>query len=196
MMVDKVLIFGHSFVHRLESFVNTNRSTGWFNLGLDGTDIQVEFYGLGGGTLRPGPKSIQRRKHLSVISSYQPSSMFLQICGNDINAYTDTDKLARDAVSFADFLLTGYDLRHVVLGQLLPRFSSGSWYNEKVCEVNNSIAKLLEGKPHITFWHHRGLWKNAHSLIGTDRVHLTDDEGMLIYAKSVRAAIGSFKRRK
>ena len=55
-MVHRVLIFGHSFVHRLDSFLYENRGLGWYNLGFDGTEIQVEFFGLGGGTLHPGLK--------------------------------------------------------------------------------------------------------------------------------------------
>jgi len=37
---------------------------GWYNLGFDGTEIQVEFMGIGGGTLRPGPKCIQREDYM------------------------------------------------------------------------------------------------------------------------------------
>lgn len=60
-MVRRVLIFGHSFVHRLESFTFKNRENGWFNLGLDGTDVQIEFFALGGGTLRPGLKCVKNK---------------------------------------------------------------------------------------------------------------------------------------
>ena len=40
-MIHRVLIFGHSFVHRLESFLYENRAEGLNNLGFDGTEIQV-----------------------------------------------------------------------------------------------------------------------------------------------------------
>ena len=52
-MVHKVLILGHSFVNRLESFTYDQRMNGWLNLGLDGTEIQVEFAGLGVGLCDP-----------------------------------------------------------------------------------------------------------------------------------------------
>jgi len=52
-------------VHRLESFTHENYLYGWEKLGLDGTDVEVEFSGLGGGTLRPGPKCMQRESHAS-----------------------------------------------------------------------------------------------------------------------------------
>ena len=75
-MVQKVLVFGHSFVHRLESFTYENRSLGWYNLGLDGTEIQVEFMGIGGGTLRPGPECIQREHYMHVFNSFNPEFIF------------------------------------------------------------------------------------------------------------------------
>lgn len=53
---------GHSFIYRLESFQFQNRRFGWYNLGFDGTEIQVQFAGLGGETLRPGPKFIQSKR--------------------------------------------------------------------------------------------------------------------------------------
>ena len=49
-MVRRALIFGNSYIRRLETFTHENCDRGWLNLGLDGTDIQVEFFGLGGGT--------------------------------------------------------------------------------------------------------------------------------------------------
>lgn len=63
-MVRRALIFGHSFIHRLHSFTFNNRHLGWLNLGLDGIDIQVEFYGQGGGTLRPGPNAFKGNNQL------------------------------------------------------------------------------------------------------------------------------------
>ena len=76
-MFRRALIFGHSFIHRLHSFTFNNRHRGWLNLGLDVTDMQVEFYGLGGGTLRPGPKCIQRQHIMKIISDFKPHCVFL-----------------------------------------------------------------------------------------------------------------------
>ena len=122
-MFRRALIFGHSFIHRLHSFTFNNRHRGWLNLGLDGTDIQVEFYGLGGGTLRPGPKCIQRQQTMKIISDFKPHCVFLQRGGNDLAGEADPAKLARDIVRFADYIITCFQVRHVVVGQLLPRYS-------------------------------------------------------------------------
>ena len=100
-MVRRALVFGHSFVHRLESFVH-NSNRGWLNLGLDETDVQVEFFGLGGGTLRPGPKCIQRQDFTDIIAIYNPHCVFSQIGGNDLYTEPEPHKLARDMIVFAD----------------------------------------------------------------------------------------------
>lgn len=193
-MVRRALIFGHSFIHRLHSFTLNNRHRGWLNLGLDGTDIQVEFYGQGGGTLRPGPKCIQRQQSIKIISDFKPHCVFLQIGGNDLAGESDPAKLARDIVSFADYIITCYQVRHVVVGQLLPRYSGepevNYAYNEKVYNVNNTLQRILCTRNDITYWSHRGLWKNTPDLLLNDLVHL-NQEGLEIYARNVRAAVGS-----
>lgn len=194
-MVRKVLIFGHSFVHRLESFTHENYLYGWENLGLDGTDVQVEFSGLGGGTLRPGPKCIQRQNHMLAIETYKPHTVFLQIGGNDLSNEGNPEKLARDIISFAGYVITCYNVRHVIIGQLLPRYSERTEvdYNDKVILVNKYIKQSLMQRHNITYWHHYGLWKNIQSLLAVDKVHL-NPQGMRVYAKNVRAAVGSTKR--
>lgn len=192
-MVRRVLIFGHSFVRRLGDFTFDYRDFGWLNLGLDGTEVQVDFYGLGGGTLRPGPKCVQRREHMSFMHDY--SVCFLQIGGNDLSSESDPKKLARDIVSFSDYIIHSYEMSHVIIGQLLPRYSEWTeeGYNVKVVDVNKHVEKMTSDKTNITFWHHRGLWKDTHEFLLKDKVHL-NDEGMVIYAKSVRAAVGSPSR--
>ena len=195
-MVRRALIFGHSFVHRLESFAYDNHAVGWFNLGLDGTDVQVEYFGLGGGTLRPGPKSVQRQECMDIIDSYEPHTVFLQIGGNDVSKDTIPEKLARDIISFANYVITSYSVSHVVIGQLLPRYSERTevGYNDTIISVNKILEKsVLGSNTDITYWKHYGLWKDTPSLLLPDQVHL-NDEGMFVYAKSVRAAVGSPKR--
>ena len=174
-MLHKVLIFGHSFVHRLGSFAYEKRDKGWYNLGFDGTEIQVEYSGLGGGTLRPGPKSVQKADFMKVISLYQPGTVFLQIGGNDLDREDNPISLARDIISFANYLITCYDVSHVIVGQLIPRFSgTRSDYNDKVIVVNNHLELELKFVNNITFWKHRGIWKNTRAIMSRDNVHFND----------------------
>jgi len=114
----------------------------------------------------------------------------MQIGGNDLAHDEEPGKLARDIASFADYVITVYDVSHVIVGQLLPRHfeSSGLKYNDKVNKVNQHLASMLKNLKNITFWKHRALWRGTVSLLLPDKVHL-NDVGMQVYAKSVRAAV-------
>ena len=182
-MVRRVLLFGHSFVHRLESFTFKYRESGWFNLGLDGTDVHIEFFGLGDGTLRPGPKCVQKQECMSIIESNKPTTVFLQVGGNDLSYENNPDKLARDIISFADYVITCYDVHHMIIDQLLPRYSEKPEmnYNNKVVDVNKHLAVSSADCNDITYWRHRGLSKDTQMLLLQDNVHL-NTESMHIYA--------------
>lgn len=182
-MVHRVLTLGNSFVHRLDSFFYRNRASGWYNLGFDGTEIQVEFACLGGGTLRPGPKCINKGEFMHVFHTFKPNTVFMQIGGNDLSHEEEPDKLPRDIASFADYGITVYDVSHVIVGKLLPRHSesSGPKYNDKVNKVNQHLASLLKNLKNITFRKHRGLRRDTASLLLPDKVHL-NDVGMQVHA--------------
>lgn len=192
----RVLILGHSFVRRLEDFSQSEE--GWLNLGFDVTDIDLSFIGIGGGTIRRGTKCIVNKGHMDAINVIQPHAIYLQIGGNDLSNYDcKPATLSKDIMAYADFLLQGYGVQHVIIGQLLPRFSRRcpSDYNQKVIEVNSELIRLCSQSCDVSFWHHRGFWKDTRLLIDRDGVHL-NKRGLLKYAKSVRASIGISKARR
>ena len=194
-MALRVLILGHSFVRRLEEFSQSEPE--WLNLGFDVTKIDVSFIGIGGGTIRGGTKCIINKGHMTAIHNIQPHIVYLQIGGNDLCDFDCKSlTLSQDIMSYAEFLLQGYGVQHVVVGQLLPRFSRRcpADYNYKVCQVNNELIKLCASASNVTFWHHRGFWNDAQSLIGNDGVHL-NQRGLLKYSKSVRAGVGVTNKR-
>ena len=193
-MACRVLVLGHSFVWRLEHF---SQSEDWLNLGFDVTDIDLRFIGIGGGTIRRGPKCIVNRDHLDAINVVQPHAVYLQIGGNDLsNKNCNPLSLLKDIMAYAEFLIQGYGVRHVIIGQLLPRFSQRcpSDYNQKVFSVNTDLVRLCSLSDSVSFWHHRGFGKDTKMLIDGDGVHL-NRKGLLKYAKSVRASIGITKAR-
>ena len=161
-------------------------------MGLDSTDVQNEFFGFGGGTLRPGLKCVQKQEIMTIIESNKPTTVFLQVGGNDLSYENNPDKLARDIISFADYVIMCYDVHHMIIDQLLPRYSEKPEmnYNNKVVDVNKHLAVSSADRNDITYWRHRGLWKDTQRLLLQDKVHL-NTESMHIYAKSVRATVGS-----
>ena len=79
--------------------------------------------GIGGGTLRPGPKCIQRENCMHIINSFNPDSIFLEIGGNDLSRENIREKRVRDIIAFTDYVITACNIGHVIIGQLLPRYS-------------------------------------------------------------------------
>lgn len=104
--------------------------------------FQVQFTGLDGRTLRPGPKCIQTKQFMEVfnyINQIQfPSRLMEMICVEKKIKKSGAER------SFAEFLLFSHVIR---AGQLLPRYSEGfnPRYNVKVIEVNKQLAAMLKG---------------------------------------------------
>ena len=194
-----LMIMGHSFVRRLEDYT-LNADEGYpdmFNLGFDGTKLQVYFIGQGGSILRKGQKSIQKK--VSYITN-TTDCILLQIGGNDLSdPLCNASSLATDIMSFASFLTEAYtSVNHVIIGQLLRRYSKRNTadYNDNIIYIYGKckINTLVENDPNVSFWHHRGFWKNTKELMMEDGVHL-NAYGMKQYAKSIQVAIGSgFKK--
>ena len=139
--------------------------------------------------MRPGPKCIQREDFLCMVTQYQPHTIFLQIGGNDLDKERETLRLSRDIISFSNFLVTCYNVNHVIIGQLIPRYSGRTDNNEKVIAVNKQLQTAVLNLHNVSYWKHRGIWKDTQSLLRHDKVHFNHD-GMIIYAKNVRAAVG------
>ena len=61
-----------------------------------------------------------------------------------------------------------------------------------VYKVNKQLKAALKNKNNITYWEHRGMWKNTANLMCPNLVHL-NKSGMEMYAKSVRARLAVTK---
>ena len=112
--------------------------------------------------------------------------VFLQIGGNDLSSVDcSVATLSSNIVSAAEYLICGHGVKHVVIGQLLPRFSARcrSDYNERVIDVNKMVEhKVARSTESVSFWHHRGFWRDPTALLADDGVHV-NDLGMVKYAK-------------
>ena len=63
---------------------------------------------------------------MHIINSFNAHSIFLQIGGNDLSRANIPEKLVRDIIAFTDYVITIYNIGHVIKGQLLPRYSEWS----------------------------------------------------------------------
>ena len=128
---------------------------------------------------------------MRIISEYNPETVIMQIGGNDLDRESDPARLARDILSYSHYLIMCYNINHVIICQLIPRFNGSDDYNVKVRSVNKHLSAMTESCQNISYWKHRGIWKDTISLLCRDKVHFNED-GMLIYAKNIRAAVGYF----
>jgi lysophospholipase L1-like esterase len=176
-----VCLLGHSFIRRLDDFMDN--SYNYYNLRLPESKFNIISRAKGGLTIR---RLINERPELFDFGNIRISIVYIQLGGNDLSRQS-AEKTATDLVSFANFL---NELAPVVIvGQLLFRnpVKVGELYNTKVVECNKLIETSIKDNPNIIFWHHRGFSKDLTHLHG-DGTHL-NDQGMLKYHRSIRSAI-------
>ncbi|XP_061170442.1 uncharacterized protein LOC133179795 isoform X2 [Saccostrea echinata] len=121
-----------------------------------------------------------------------PQMVFLQVGGNDQdNNKIAVDTLVRQIQSYANYLVLGCGVRHVVIGQILRRNRRGD-YNSRVVEANCCLQNWASSLDHISFHQHHGFWKDL-SFLSRDGVHIrcsrTDSSQMRKYLQSVKRAV-------
>ena len=77
-----------------------------------------------------------------------------------------------------------------ITSEIFRRTEVNYAYNGKIYDVSNTFLRILCTRNDITYWSHRGLWQNTPDLLLNDLAHL-NQEGLEIYARNVRAAVGS-----
>ena len=176
-----VCLLGHSFIRRLDDFMDN--SYNYYNLCLPESKFNIISRSKGGLTIR---KLINERPELFDFGNIRISIVYIQLGDNDLSRKS-AEKTATDLVSFANFLNEIAPV--VIVGQLLFRnpVKVGELYNNKVVECNKLIETSIKNNPNILFWHHRGFSKDLTHLHG-DGTHL-NDQGMLKYHRSIRSAI-------
>ncbi|CAC5395739.1 unnamed protein product [Mytilus coruscus] len=121
------------------------------SVGLDGTDIQVELFGLEEGLFAPIMKVIK---------------------SNDSWSENEPVKLARDISVLADYIINCYHVNHArgywsTSPEVFRKTENN--YNTKLYIVNEELHHLLKQRDNATFWRHRGLWKNTPDLLLKDK---------------------------
>lgn len=181
-----VCVVGHSYIRRLKEYCS---QTGTVNLGLKPCAYNVTFRGKGGLKLR-------RCNSRSELMRFDivPDIVFLQIGENDVVAATNSEKLAEDIISLAQYLRDGVGVRLVIIGQLIRRmqFAPCRDFNATVMKTNQHLKQLSDPLCNIHYWGHRGFWNDLNYL-GPDGVHLLctpdEDQPMRKYRRSIRNAV-------
>ena len=140
---------------------------------------------------------------LSVAEDFEPHLVILDIGTNDLALpLFNPEKLASAIAELAHTLLTVYNVRHIVVLQILHRFRSLrpnrrriniENFNNDVDTCNQLLSEKLSRFSTCQLWWHKGLWgENQRSMIDADGVHLSKPRGHRKYFYNLRAIVVSY----
>ena len=190
-----VLIWGHSFVRRLEHFCLENEAL--HNMSLT-PETHLMFF-----KSRSGAKATHARSDFKVAVQVDADMVILDIGTNDLDSQRlPPAELAKEVFNIAKTLLdTCGDVKVVIILEVLFRSVTRSGPNSNPSfaadahQYNNGIKALVNQQENrddapVRFWHHKGLVDQWPSYL-SDGVHL-NDEGMWKYQRSIKRAILKF----
>ena len=187
----RILVFGHSFIHRLETCVlqdglNAYFDGPWPNLRISPQLAEVFFYGVGGLTLG------RAREHYGAINDFSPDCVVVQLGENDLDSplgVSNPEQVAMDIFWFAKRLIEQTTARKVVVCQLFPRPTPRiATYGGSLRALNDFMKIVLDGSPSVHYFPLRGIFGQNQVVFGRDGVHM-NEYGNYIFAKIVWWAV-------
>ena len=172
MAKQRVLINGHSFIHRLKAFVQKKGHMQAFS-GFSGI-ADIYFHRVGGRTIAKF-----RRFDFHVVRQLAPDVIILEL-GSDDLVELSPQTVGSELESLVRELYEIDSVQFVVVGQVLRRHTPNSVeYNCKVGKLHQYLKVVLEPLPFCYYWRHRGFWKSKSELYLPDGVH-----GMFVLNKT------------
>ncbi|KAL3841658.1 hypothetical protein ACJMK2_019772 [Sinanodonta woodiana] len=178
------LILGHSLCKWLERHLrlgSDHRLEPSFNI----TECcKAHMKGVGGRTI---DKLMFHDMHQ--VHAKRPDIVILMIGDNDVNADTSPEAIAHKMVVLATFLYRKYKVRHIVLCQLMPRFSENKEVADEICketycklakEINDIVRAKVAAYDYIT--------PQVRKKFRSDGIHLSPKGQWHLY-KSIRGAL-------
>ena len=186
----RVLILGHSYVRRLEEFINhSNSSHINRNFTFEDSQFQIFFSGYGGAGIARIHEVWSENLH-----KFRPHAVILQIGSNDIGRgfnLTKVPALCSRIISLAQRIQNSYSVEKVLISQLFFRNRARCpIFNECTQAVNYELQARLVNSHTIAVWKHRNFWKPEvrARIENRDQIHF-NDEGNLKYYNSLKGAI-------
>lgn len=190
--VPKVLIFGHSFIKRLQQRTEADPLN--FKPDLDLKQCSVVFKGFGGLTL--GIRSHAKKTHFYALvdrllrySAYD--IIVCQLGGNDISCDTSPKELAHALAEFVEYVKTLYGIKVVYICSVFtrhkPRGLTAEYYEIFRLETNVLLQDSALTST-FTFWPHKRIFNSPHTLFLEDGTHL-NDLGTKKFFNSLRRAV-------
>ena len=181
-----ILILGHSFVRRLQTFLTEHHDRrAALNMNLPHENIS--FLGIGGRTV-----SKMLSFDLDKIKAFQPKVIILELGTNDLcvvgqrpeSVGSDIEHLVQVLHDHcgAEFIMVCLVIYRSAIPPHVPDFS------HKVDLLNKYLKVVLEPLPYAEAWSHRGLQSPSIAVLCRDGVHLNAAGNFALY-RSYRGAI-------
>ena len=185
----QVLVFGHSFVRRLNKRLIKNKGA-YHNLGLNFEFAEVHWLGIGGLNIKDA-----RAEQLIVVEHLRPDVVYVELGTVDLS---DIEMGPEEVASHLHELaldMMALGVKRVIIGQILFRDGRGipndtPYFNQRVLLANQILEAILHpvNTMGTRFWKHKGLWQSEYPTLVKDGVHLNRlGEGRLY--RSIRGAV-------
>ena len=177
----RVLILGHSFIHRLYSFIVVHFGRDFVENFHLGDDLIFKWHGIGGRTVAK-----TRQFDLGVVESFTPDIVILQLGTNDLSVLSavETGSAIEDLVHL---LYNSCNVKRICVCQTIYR-ENAPLFNNQVNILSKYVGVVLEPIPYACYWKHRGFWKSKSRFFHRDGVHLNNLGHYKLY-RSLRGAI-------
>ena len=153
----RVLILGHSFIRRLQKFIEHH--IGHLDLSLQITaPADITWHGIGGRTVA---KTIKFDLH--VVRSTRPDIVIVQLGTNDL-PFQSPLRVGSELEDFVRLLHDFYGVEFVCVCQTIRRRSATA-FNKNVDLLTRYLRVVLEPIPDPIYWGHRGFWKARHNFL-------------------------------
>jgi len=182
-----VLIFGHSFIHRLNTYLHQSQSPP----ALNSEQYKITCIGKGGACLS-GTKYNHLmhtvHQHLTTTNTH---AIYIALGTNDLQQGTSPYHVAQALFTLACKLKAAYHPRYVYIDQILHRdHAKFPGFHRQADQTNSILQQLIGSKnpPGIKLWKHRNFTNPTTQLLSKDGTHF-NQAGMVKYWRSVRGAV-------
>jgi len=185
-----ILIFGHSFTHRLNTYLH-NTSLGQGPSFFPIHKHNITCIGKGGAYLS-GHKfnCLMHDVHLH-LSTIKTHAIIISLGSNDIDSGASPIKVAQQLYALAKSLQATYKVKYVFIEQIINRHpATFPNFQPRATRANQLIKQLVQqgDNSSVRYWYHLNFSNPAHNLLCKDGVHL-NPAGMVKYWRSLRGAI-------
>lgn len=168
-----VLLLGSSHVRHFDTYIRSHDKT---NLTLDFSQTHIMCLGKSGLCALHNERDKKLSGQMSHVETLVPDVLILHVGSNDMSTDQKAVTVIVNEIFIQAHLALSLGVKHVVISQQFKR-DEGDNFNDRVVQYNILCSFKCAQDPHMTFWHHNGLWQpenGVKSVLKADGVHLNE----------------------